>query len=353
MNFNLSYWRNMLENMGDIQDGDGKPYRKEGDRNAAVLTMQVVRVIPNQDLAEKILRKVEKRFEAELPFKSYGWRYAHNILAETLTEFLGGSENCSCAFVSYIEKIMAGCYGDEKIESLARENAWVMRLDQKAEEEKRAKEKFEKQVKIFLQALEEAKFGKEELKSCISKLDGEFLSECSMYCYKGAQQIMVPRIVNILLALADEPHKRHGKLAEFVLDKMSELDIELGGLNLLLCWIVGIKSRYVSEYNVLEEKYQYNRPPIIDALLKKFPKIAEPIPFSMELKQLWKMFSGRNYVIQRQDMRYLESINLFWVLHPMDPAFVKAEGYQCYLRPWRWVGGESLVERGIIEDLED
>ena len=69
---------------GGIQDADGIEYRKEGGRNGASVARQLYRVIPKKDLADRILMRILKRYEEELPYKMSAWKYAHNINGEEL-----------------------------------------------------------------------------------------------------------------------------------------------------------------------------------------------------------------------------------------------------------------------------
>ena len=133
-NDDLSFFEKMLENMGGIQDADGIEYRKEGGRNGASVARQLYRVIPKKDLADRILMRILKRYEEELPYKMSAWKYAHNINGEELGLELQGF-GTGVTFIGHLMCIMQGKYSAEKAESVALENKWVVELDAATEQQ--------------------------------------------------------------------------------------------------------------------------------------------------------------------------------------------------------------------------
>ena len=135
-NHDLSFFEKMLENMGGIQDADGIEYRKEGGRNGASVARQLYRVIPKKDLADRILMRILKRYEEELPYKMSAWKYAHNINGEELGLELQGF-GTGVTFIGHLMCIMQGKYSAEKAESVALENKWVVELDAATEQQEK------------------------------------------------------------------------------------------------------------------------------------------------------------------------------------------------------------------------
>lgn len=363
-NKKLNYYKEMLDNMRDIQTQDGKPYGKEGDRNGAMVARQVYRVIPNKKMADRFLTKVLAAYESSLPYKPNAWNWAHIINGRVLGDILNFDTH-GIAFVSYIKHIILGEYSDEKAEGLAQENEWVFKMDKgikevenerKREElvrlqEERRQEKLHETFEVMKTNVVSGKV--KELNVQLEEMDTDFLNGHIMYSNEkqgGIFQKMVPRIVYLLLLAVDALQVSHGKICENILVEMAKRGIELNDEEFLTCWITATRQKHLVGYNPIEGKYYYRRIPSIDVLLKAYPDRVEQFAWTEEMKILWQKLSFRKFILKPMDINDFETVNLKWILHPMDKDFVRGPGYKCNLRYMRWKNGIKLVEKGICEE---
>lgn len=378
INKKLNYYKEMLDSMRNIQTEDGKPHGKEGDRNGAMVARQVYRVIPNKKMADKFLTKVLAAYENNLPYKPNAWNWAHIINGRVLGDILN-FDTRGIAFISYIKHIIQGEYSDEKAESLAQENKWVFKMDKgikevekalkevedafnQANENERKREELvrlqeerrqEKLHETFEAMKTNVVSGKvKELNVQLEEMDTDFLNGYIMYSNEtqgGIFQKMVPRIVYLLLLAVDAPQVSHGKICENTLVEMAKRGIELNDEEFLTCWITATRQKHLVGYNPIEGKYYYRRIPSIDVLIKAYPDRVEQFAWTEEMKILWQKLSFRKFILKPMDINDFETVNLKWILHPLDKDFVLGPGYKCYLRYWRWKNGNKLLEKGICK----
>ena len=76
--------------------------KRAGGRNGAVLAEQIYKVLPDEKLAVQFKGKLMKEYDQQgLAFKMEAYRYAHNILGETLQIVLKDFEK---PFLEYVKE---------------------------------------------------------------------------------------------------------------------------------------------------------------------------------------------------------------------------------------------------------
>ena len=89
--------------------------KRAGGRNGAVLAEQIYKVFPDEKLAAQFKDKLMKEYDQQgLAFKMNAYRYAHNILGETLQFMLKDSEK---PFEEYVKERKEHKALDEKFDS--------------------------------------------------------------------------------------------------------------------------------------------------------------------------------------------------------------------------------------------
>ena len=340
----LGDFQHSLGQNPDARNSIGILYRQPGGRNPAKVAKQLFMVIPVLTTAVQFLEcLLEKYRQSATEDNPHAWEYAHRINGEALHDTFGYKDRDS-KYIGHLMNIMCHNYTDDAIRKISLENAWVVAADRETQIKK---EKSYEQDRFYKELCHEIKFGKvEAVSEILPKLDRDYLvgPEFVKMCGKQAS---VSTATSLLLKAANEPFGTHGQIFEAILDLMSKLDIPFSDSELFGCWFTSVWQRHSVEYCAMKGMYTYRRTPATRVLMKKFPQRIAKMTFSQTIKQLWKNITGKLYFITRGDMDTLSEINLKWKLEPMDNDFVKGPGYVCFIRHWRWVGGNSLVERGL------
>ena len=97
----FDYWIRLVNSRADIQDSQGQPMKRKGDRNGVVVAQQVFRVIPDKDLALRFKKILMDTYNNGLGFKMEAWRWVHNLNGKTLQSVLYKYEQ---PFVDYFKE---------------------------------------------------------------------------------------------------------------------------------------------------------------------------------------------------------------------------------------------------------
>lgn len=314
----------MLERMGEIEDRDGVPYKKENDRNGATIARYLYRVITDEERANNFLKTALERFE-ELPYKPYAWRYVHNILCEILTEMFPEDEG---PMTDHLRGIMCGTISFEEAETLGKPKMMADTIDnERAQMNARdlANDIWRQRQREYFKALKDSKAGmdaryvnEEKMEALMEEVTYCFPIEMTADIFGDELRISLPRIEGLLVELSIGGSYIHAVEFQKILHFMEKHEIEISDTCVFLCWLVG----------TLEGDWgPYVRAPIIQVMIKELPGKMKNFKWTEEHKNAWRVRMGQDWLLSEGDKCNFEKIDLRWILPVQDEDFIMGPGF--------------------------